>query len=85
MTGKTLKEDLDDWEKEVNKLIEETKKAGVTASKNLENKLKEVHNEGAKLIDSIKSENDEKLKNDFNKRYIATKDKLTRAWNELKK
>jgi DNA anti-recombination protein RmuC len=85
MAEKTMKEALDDWEKEANKLIEETKKVSTTASKNLDKQLKTLQDEGAKLIDSLKKEDDEKLRKDLEKRYNIIKDKLTRAWNELKK
>ena len=85
MAEKTMKEALDDWEKEANKLIEETKKVGSTASKNLDKQLKTLQDEGSKLVNSLKEEDDEKLRNDLEKRYNIIKDKLTRAWNELKK
>ena len=85
MAEKTMKEALDDWEKEANKLIEETKKVSTTASKKLDKQLKTLQDEGAKLIDSLKKEDDEKLRKDLEKRYNIIKDKLTRAWNELKK
>jgi len=85
MAEKTMKEALDDWEKEANKLIEETKKVSTTASKKLDKQLKTLQDEGAKLIDSLKKEDDEKLRKDLEKRYNIIKDKLTRAWDELKK
>jgi len=85
MAEKTMKEALDDWEKEANKLIDETKKVGATASKKFDKQLKTLQDDGAKLIDSLKEEDDEKLRKDLEKRYNVIKDKLTRAWNELKK
>ena len=85
MADKTMKEALDDWEKEANKLIEETKKVGATASKELDKQVKTLQGKGVKLIDALKEENDVKLRKDLEKRYDTVKDKLTRAWNEMKK
>ena len=88
MTENTLKKAVDDWEKEANKLIEETKKVGATASKDIDKQLKTLQDQGAKLFESIKrsgGNTDDELRRDLEKRYNTIKDKLTRAWNELKK
>ncbi len=87
MADKTMKEALDDWEKQANKLAEETKKVGATASEDLKKRIKTLQDEGTKLLDSMKREKntDEKLRLDLERRYNVTRDKLRRAWEELKK
>ncbi len=81
---KTLREALDDWEKSVDRLIEETKKVGATASKELGKHVEKVQTEGEKLRTSIgKGEADEKIRVELEKRYHTAKDKLNRAWKEL--
>ncbi len=88
MTDKTMKEAIDDWERAANEFINETKKVGATASKKLEQQLKALQDEGAKLVDSYKHEGedaDEKLGRDLERRYNVIKDKLRRTWEELNK
>jgi hypothetical protein len=88
MSEKTLKEAVDDWEREANKLIEETRKVGSLASKDLEKQIKAAQDEGAKLIDSIKDglgDADFELRKELENRYNTIQIKLTRAWEELNK
>ncbi len=84
MTDKSMKEALDDWEKEANKFIEETKKVGATASKKLGEQRNKLREEGDKLFDSFKKK-EKSVDIQLEKRYNVTKDKLSRAWEELKK
>jgi len=86
MSEKTLKEAVDDWEREANKLIEETRKVGSLASKDLEKQIKAAQDEGAKLIDSIKlglGDADYELRKELENRYNTIQYKLTWAWEEL--
>jgi hypothetical protein len=86
MAEKTMKEAFDDWEKQADKLVEETKKVGSAASKEFDKQLKILQDEGAKLFDSIKrGDVDEPLRKELEKRYNNIKDKLKRAWEELNK
>ena len=87
MSEKTLKEAVDDWEREANKLIEETRKVESLASKDLEKRIKAAQDEGAKIIDSIKiglGDADYELRKELENRYDTIEYKLTRAWEELK-
>ena len=87
MSEKTLKEAVDDWEREANKLIEETRKVESLASKDLEKRIKAAQDEGAKIIDSIKiglGDADYELRKELENRYNTIEYKLTRAWEELK-
>jgi len=86
MSEKTLKEAVDDWEREANKLIEETRKVESLASKELKKQIKAAQVEGAKLIDSIKDglgDVDFGLRKELENRLNTIQDKLTRAWEEL--
>ena len=86
MSEKTLREAVDDWEREANKLIEETRKVESLASKELEKQIKAAQDEGAKLIDSIKDglgDADFGLRKELENRLNTIQDKLTRAWEEL--
>jgi hypothetical protein len=86
MSEKTLKEAVDDWEREANKLIEETRKVESLASKELKKQIKVAQVEGAKLIDSIKDglgDADFGLRKELENRLNTIQDKLTRAWEEL--
>jgi dipeptidase len=88
MSEKTLKQAVDNWEKDANKLLEETREVGSLASKDLEKQIKATQVEGAKLIDSIKDglgDADYKLGKELESRLIALQSKLTRAWEELNK
>jgi len=88
MSEKTLKQAVDNWEKDANKLLEETREVGSLASKDLEKQIKAAQVEGAKLIDSIKDglgDADYKLGKELESRLIALQSKLTRAWEELNK
>ncbi len=86
MSEDNLKKAIDDWETEANKFVQETKKVGATASKELDKQLKMIQDEGAKLIESIKKgDPDDKLRLDMERRYNIARDKLTRAWKELQK
>ena len=87
MSEKTLKVAVDDWEREANKLIEETKKVESLASKDLVKRIKAAQDEGAKIIDSIKiglGDADYELRKELENRYNTIEYKLTRAWEELK-
>jgi len=87
MSEKTLKVAVDDWEREANKLIEETRKVESLASKDLKKRIKAAQDEGAKIIDSIKiglGDADYELRKELENRYDTIEYKLTRAWEELK-
>ena len=87
MSEKTLKEAVDDWEREANILIEETRKVESLASKDLKKRIKAAQDEGAKIIDSIKiglGDADYELRKELENRYDTIEYKLTRAWEELK-
>ncbi len=80
-----LKKQLTTW-REANKFIEETRKVGSLASKDLEKQIKAAQDEGAKLIDSIKDglgDADFELRKELENRYNTIQIKLTRAWEEL--
>jgi predicted nuclease with TOPRIM domain len=86
MSDKTMKETLDDWEKQADKLVKETKKVGSATSKEIDKQLQVLQDEGAKLFDSIKRgdvEGPQRI--ELEKRYNEVKDKLKRAWEELNK
>jgi hypothetical protein len=88
MSEVTLKEAVDSWEKEANKLIEESKKVRDVASKDLDKRIKKAQVDGEKLIDSIKiglGDADYELRKQLEDRYTTAQYKLTRAWEELKK
>jgi hypothetical protein len=83
-----LKVAVDNWEKEANKLVEETKKVREVASKDLDKRIKAAQLEGEKLIDSIKiglGDADYELRKQLEDRYNTAQYKLTRAWEELNK
>jgi hypothetical protein len=88
MSGRTLKIAVDDWERDANKLIEETREVGSLVSKDLEKQIKVAQVEGAKLIDSIKDglgDADFELRKELENRLNDIQSKLTRAWDELNK
>jgi hypothetical protein len=88
MSEKTLKEAVDNWEKDANKLIEETKEVGSLASKDLDKQIKAAQVEGAKLVDSIKDglgDADFELRKELENRLSDIQSKLLRAWEELNK
>ena len=88
MSEKTLRVAVDDWEREANKLIEQTREVGSLASKDLEKQIKATQVEGTKLIDSIKDglgDADYGLRKELENRLDTVQSKLTRAWEELNK
>jgi hypothetical protein len=88
MSEKTLRVAVDDWEREANKLIEQTREVGSLASKDLEKQIKATQVEGTKLIDSIKDglgDADYGLRKELENRLDTIQSKLMRAWEELNK
>jgi hypothetical protein len=86
-----LKEAVNNWEKEADRLVKETMKAEAAASKDLEKRIAQSRAEGEKLIKSLGEESkkaDKQLRkalDDLEIRSKTIEDKLNRAWNELKK
>ena len=88
MSEKTLRVAVDDWEREANKLIEQTREVGSLASKDLEKQIKATQMEGTKLIDSIKDglgDANYGLRKELENRLDTVQSKLMRAWEELNK
>ncbi|MGD0804364.1 MAG: hypothetical protein ABSA11_09860 [Candidatus Bathyarchaeia archaeon] len=86
-----LRESVINWEKEADRLAKEAMKAGAAASEDLEKQLSKSRSEGDKLMKSIGDESRQadkqlrKILEDLESRSKIAQDKLTRAWNELKK
>jgi len=88
MAENKMKEVFDEWEKATEKLIDEARKAGAKTSKNLEQQFKDLEVEGEKMIKSFQKEGEkatDNTKTDIEKRFKISRDKLKRAWDELKK
>ena len=86
MSEDNLRKAIDDWEKEAEKLVQETRKVGASTSKELDKQVKKLQDDGAKLMETIrKGDPDSKLKMDIERRYNVARDKLARAWKELQK
>jgi hypothetical protein len=88
MSEKKLRDAVDDWERDANKLVEATREVGSLASKDLEKQIKATQVEGAKLIDSIKDglgDANYELRKELENRLNTIQSKLTRAWEELNK
>ena len=90
-TEQEWKETVDNWEMEVNKFLEELKKGGKEASKELDKQLTKIQDEGRAIARDIKREDEtvsEKMRDalhDIGDKLVETQNKLTRAWEELQK
>ncbi len=86
-----LKEAVNNWEKEADRLVKETMKAESAASKDLEKRITQSRSEGEKLIKNLGEESkkaDKQLRKaleDLEVRSKTIQDKLNRAWTEMKK
>ena len=84
-------ETVDNWEKEVNEFIEEVKKGGRKASKELDKQLTKIQDEGRVISRDLKGENEtvsERMRDaldELGDRLVNLENKLTRAWEELQK
>jgi polyhydroxyalkanoate synthesis regulator phasin len=82
---------VDNWEKGVNEFIEEIKRGGKKASKELDKQLTKLQDEGRAIARDLKGEDEtvaEKMRDaldDLGDRLVEIQNKLTRAWDELKK
>ena len=90
-TEQEWNETVDNWEEEVNEFIEEIKKGGKKASKELDKQLTKIQDEGRAIARDLKGEDEtvsEKMRDAMNKfgdKLVELQNKLTRAWDELNK
>jgi histidinol dehydrogenase len=90
-TEQEWNETVDNWEKEVDEFIEEIKKGGKKASKELDKQLTKIQDEGRAIARDLKGEDEtvsEKMRDALNKfgdKLVELQNKLTRAWDELNK
>ena len=84
-TEQEWNETVDSWEKEVNNFIEEIKKGGKKASKELDKQLTKIQDEGRAIARDLKGEDEtvsEKMRDALNKlgdKLVELQNKLTRA------
>ena len=82
---------VNSWEKEVDSFIEELKKGTKKASKELDKQLTKLQDEGKVIARDLKGEDEtvsEKMRDALDKlgdKLVEAQNKLTRAWEELKK
>ncbi len=84
------KESVDKWQKDVDAFIEELKKGEKKVSKELDKQLTQLQDRGKSLARDLKGEEtvSEKVRdhlNDLGDQLVKAQEKLTRAWEELKK
>ena len=63
MSENRLREEIDKWEREANKFINETREAGKKASKDFEKQFKVIQDEGKKIMNSVAKESENADKN----------------------
>lgn len=86
-----VRKPFEDWEKAVEKLVNDAKKAGATASVEMDRRFKEMQTQGAKLAQTLQEQSKEADKNmraaltEMDKRVKIAQDKMSRAWKELQK
>ncbi len=84
-------ETIGKWEEEVNEFLEELKKGGKEASKELDRQLTKIQDEGRAIARDLKGEDatvSEKMRDalhDLGDKLVEAQNKLTRAWEELHK
>ncbi len=86
-----VKKPLEDWEKAVEKFVNDAKKAGATASVEMDKRFKEMQTQGTKVAQTLQEQSKEADKNmraaltEMDKRVKVAQDKMSRAWKELQK